>query len=316
MKFLNTSFIGIFTIFLYFSPFLAWSSPEFNSKKEQKESNEFIKQKSDLLQHKINIMMQDTASWLDNIGADDNSTKGGASASGYFQLGWMPRTGDWSEFDPKFKVRLSLPRWNEKIALVLDNDDEDELKLDYEASSIGSDHDSEKVNIAVQYVSQLSEIIKVKYRAGISRGQLYVRSEIKHRWFNDSNTITVAPRLDYFSLDGWAPSIKGSMIYPLSDSFLSFSASWQKIQKEANSRQKVGFYHIKNRGPSTEIVSGLQYFNNENSKESLLVSIRHRSLIYKNWMFFELEPFLEFKEENDYKRELGLALRLIGYYGK
>jgi hypothetical protein len=316
MKIINASHLAMLTTILCFSPFFVLSSQELNNKKEEKENYEFIKQKSDVLQNKINLMMQDTASWLDNLGEDNNSTKGGASASGYLQLGWMPRTADWSEFDPKFKVHLSLPRWNEKVALILDNDDEDELKLDYEASSIGSDHDTEKVNIAIQYVKQFGDIINVKYRAGISRDQLYARSEIKHRWLNDSNTITVVPRLDYFSRDGWAPSIKGSMIYPLTDSFLSLSASWQKIEKEEDSRQKIGFYHINNSGKTTELVSGLQYYNNENSEESLLVSIRHRRLIYKDWMFFELEPFIEFKQENDYKRELGLALRLIGYYGK
>jgi len=284
--------------------------------KEDSDMQTQIKQTSDILQNKINIMMQETASWLDNIASDTNSTKDVASANGYLQMGWMPRTADWSELDPKFKVYLSLPRWNEKVALVLDNDDEDELKLDYESSSISTDPDTEKVNIAIQYVKQFGDIIKVKYRAGISRSQLYARSEIKHRWLNASNTITLVPRLDYFSQDGWAPSIKGSMIYPLSDSILSFSASWQKVQKEDYSRQKIGFYHISSSGKTKELVSGIQYYNNERSFERLNVSIRQRNLIYKDWMFFELEPFVEFKQENDYRREFGLAIRLIAYYGK
>lgn len=298
------------------SPFFVFSSQEMKNHKEDSGMQMQIKQTSDILQNEINIMMQETASWLDNIAADNNSIKDVASANGYLQMGWMPRTADWSELDPKFKVYLSLPRWNEKVALVLDNDDEDELKLDYESSSIGTDPDTEKVNIAIQYVKQFGDIIKVKYRAGISRSQLYVRSEIKHRWLNASNTITLVPRLDYFSQDGWAPSLKGSMIYPLSDSILSFSASWQKVQKEEDSRQKIGFYHITSNGKTKELVSGIQYYNNDHSLESLNISIRQRNLIYKDWMFFELEPFIEFKQENDYKREFGLAIRLIAYYGK
>jgi len=298
------------------SPLLVFSSQEINTNKEEKETQTLIKQKSDALQNKINNMMQDTASWLDNLGTDNNKVKRVASARGYVQFGWMPRTADWSEFDPKFKVYLSLPRWNEKLALVLDNDDEDELKLDYEASSIGTEHDTDKVNVAIQYIKQFGETLKVKYRLGISRDQLYARSEIKHRWLNDSNTITVVPRLDYFNRDGWAPSIKGSMIYPLERSFLSFSASWQKVEKEEDSRQKIGLYHIKKIGNTTELVSGIQYFNNKYSEETFLLSVRQRSLIYKDWMFFELEPFIEFKQENDYRRELGLAIRLIAYYGK
>ena len=78
--------------------------------KEEKDSQTLTKQTSDVLQSKINTMMQESASWLNNLGADNNQTKSGASATGYLQLGWMPRTADWSEFDPKFKVYLSLPR--------------------------------------------------------------------------------------------------------------------------------------------------------------------------------------------------------------
>ncbi|MEY8250882.1 MAG: hypothetical protein RPR91_00730, partial [Colwellia sp.] len=264
MKIMNVSHLAMLTITLCSSPFFVFSSQELNNK-EEKDSQTLIKQKSDVLQNKINTMMQDSASWLDNLGADNSQAKSGASATGYVQLGWMPRTADWSEFDPKFKVHLSLPRWNEKVALILDNDDEDELKLDYEASSIGDGHDTEKVNVAIQYIKQFGETLKVKYRLGISRDQLYARSEIKHRWLNDSNTITVVPRLDYFRRDGWAPNIKGSIIYPLTDSILSFSVSWQKVEKEEDSKQKIGFYHISNNGQTKELVSGIQYYNNENS---------------------------------------------------
>ena len=316
MKNMNVSHLAMLTITLCCSSFFVFPSQEIKNNKEEKDSQTLIKQTSDVLQNKINTMMQESASWLDNLGADNNQTKSGASATGYLQLGWMPRTADWSEFDPKFKVYLSLPRWNEKIALVLDNDDEDELKLDYEASSIGTEHDTEKVNVAIQYIKQFGETLKVKYRLGISRDQLYARSEIKHRWLNDSNTIIVVPRLDYFRRDGWAPSFKASMIYPLADSVLSFSASWQKVEKEEESKQKIGLYYINEMRNTTELVSGIQYYNNENSEETLLVSVRQRNLLYIDWMFFELEPFIEFKQENDYRREFGLAIRLIAYYGK
>lgn len=316
MSIRKAKYIAMLTIIFCCSPLLLVSSQEIESDEEEKEIQAIIKEKSDVLQNQMNMMMQDTASWLDNIGADSQSTDSEASATGYLQLGWIPRTADWSEFDPKFKVYLSLPRWNEKVALVLDNDDEDELKLDYEASSIGDSDDTERVNVAIQYMMKFGEKINVKYRLGISRDQLYARSEIKHRWLNATNTITFVPRLDYFSSDGWAPSVKGSFIYPLDNSVLSFSASWQKVQKEEYSRKKIGLYHINEIGNSTELVSGIQYFNNQYSEESLLLSIRQRSLIYKKWMFFEFEPFIEFKQENDYKRELGLALRLIAYYGE
>lgn len=313
MKTMNASYLAII---LYCSPFFVFSSQAVDNEKDEGTMLTSIKQQSSDLQDRLNTMMQDSASWLDNLATVSDKNIDGASATGYLQFSWIPRTADFSELDPKFKVRLSLPRWNEKIALVLDNDDEDELLLDYEASSLDTNHETEKVNIAIQYIKTFEKLPQVKFRVGLSRSQLYARSELKFRWKNKSNTITVVPRMDYFNQDGWAPSIKGSLIYPLTDSLLSFSTSLQKIQEEENSRQKIGLFHISKTANTGELVSGIQYSNNEYSQESLLLSIRQRNLIYKNWMFFELEPFIEFKQENDYKREFGFALRLIAYYGK
>ncbi|KTF16047.1 hypothetical protein [Pseudoalteromonas sp. H105] len=268
------------------------------------------------IQHKIDTMMQDTASWLDNMIEDDNGNiYPKAAARGYVQLGWIPRTADLSEFDPKFKVHLSLPRWNNKVSLVFDNDDEDEIKLDYEASSISQDNDAEELNITMQYIKSINDSFNIKYKVGISKEQLFLRSEIKKRWVTDDYSVGIMPRLDYFLRDGWAPSIKGTLAVPIDDNVVSFSASWQRFEKEKRSRQKLGLYYVNKSSAKNELVSGLQFAKNEIGKESFLISIRQRNLIYKDWLFLEFEPFLEFEQENDYRRELGLAIRLITYYG-
>jgi len=270
----------------------------------------------DEIQYVIDTMMQDTASWLDNIVDNSDTNPKKASARGYVQLGWVPRAADLSELDPKFKVQLSLPRWNNKLSIVFDNDDdEEEIKLDYETSSIGQGSDADELNIAMQYVKKINDSLNIKYKAGISREQLFVRSEIKKHWITDKYNIGIVPRLDYFRRDGWAPSIKGIFTVPMNDNIMSLSASWQKFEKERYPRKKIGLYYVNNNSAKKELVTGIQYFRNEHSKEQFLVSIRQRNLLYKKWLFLEFEPFLEFKQENDYRRELGLAIRLITFYG-
>ncbi|MCP4412723.1 MAG: hypothetical protein GY808_09190 [Gammaproteobacteria bacterium] len=267
----------------------------------------------DKLQNKIDIMMQDTASWLDSF-VSNNTVNEKASANGYLELGWLPRTTNPDEVEVRFKVRLKLPNWSNRIALVIDNDDEDDLKLDYESEDI--EKDKEDINLAVQYIKDISKYLKIKNRLGISRSQLYARSEIKRKWKFDSYQVQVTPRLDYFSSDGWTPSVKGTLSYPLEDSSLSLSASWQKAQSEQYAQKKIGFYHIKSLKNEQLLVSGLQYNRNKYSHQSYVASVRYRNLIYKKWMYFELEPFLEFNEVNEYKAEVGIALRIIAYYGK
>jgi|GEM_PF-6174872 len=270
---------------------------------------------ADDLQNRLNAMMQNTASWLDSIGSEDSQ---GASAAGYLQLSWLPRTADLAEFDAKFKVYFNLPRWDDRLALVIDNDNEDELLLDYE-----TDHNAVNqtgVNVALQYIKQFNNEWQIKNRVGISRSQLYLRSEMQFNWQMNNTVLRLQPRLDYFLQDGWGPGVKAVLNYQLEKSYLSLSASWQKIQNESKSRQKLGFFHIKSISQTQLLVSGVQFNKSINKEdianETYIASTRYRNLIYKSWMYFEVEPFIEFNQLNDFKREFGIALNLISYYGE
>lgn len=272
---------------------------------------------ADVLQNQLNIMMQGTASWLDAIGNDSDSDK--ASANGYLQLSWLPRTADLGDIDVNFKVSLHLPQWNERFSLVIDNDgDEDDLLLDYESNHINDEQDG--VNVALQYIKQFNQKWQVKNRVGFSRSQVYLRSEMQFDWVVQQIDLSLQPRLNYFLQDGWEPSIKTVAAYPLEKSYLSLSASWQQIQTESNTRRKIGFYHIKPTGENQLLVSGVQY-NKRNdaddiTNESYFISIRYRNLMYKSWMYFEAEPFVEFNQENDFRTEVGIVLSLMSYYGR
>lgn len=278
------------------------------------EQAETERPRADIFQSKLNNMMQDTASWLDDI---DGSTKGGASAKGYLLLGWLPRTAELDKFDTKFKVAFNLPNVNEKLALIIDNDNEDELLLDYESDPFKENQES--LNVAAQYIKEFNENYNVKTRVGISRKQLYLRTEASLNWKNETFKFELLPRIDYFYKDGWGPGLKGAVAYYLATSTVSFSASWQKLENEARSRRKVGLFHVFKLEKDQLLVSGVQYNKSNNkedvSNESYYLSVRYRNLIYKSWLYFEVEPFVEFNQVRDFRREYGIALSLISYYG-
>lgn len=271
--------------------------------------------RADALQERLDNMMQNSASWLDNIGNEEGE---GASANGYLQLSWIPRTADVADVDAKFKVYLNLPQWSDRLSLIIDNDDDDELILDYASDYLKQEDDG--VNVAIQYVKNFRNNRKVKNKIGVSRSQLYLRSELQYQWQKDNITLNIKPRIDYFLQDGWGPGVKGILRYQLANSQISLSSSWQKIQVESKSRLKFGAYHIISVGEKQLLVSGARYsksINKENiSNQVYNTSVRYRNLVYKSWMYFEVEPFLEFNEKNDFKREVGIALSVISYYGQ
>lgn len=278
------------------------------------EEAEVERPKLDLFQTKLNTMMQDTASWLDDIDQDSDKN---ASSSGYLLLSWMPRTADLDDFDVKLKVAFDLPKISKKLSLIIDNDNEDELLLDYESDPFKDSQNN--VNLALQYAGGFNKKNNIKTRLGVSRSQLYIRTEAKFNWSMENINVELMPRFDYFYVDGWGPGLKGAATFDLKQSVFSVSASWQKIEKERRSRRKVGLFHIYKIKKHQMLVSGVQYNKSNNkydiSNETYYLSIRYRGLAYKSWLYAEVEPFVDFNQVNDFKREFGVALSLLSYYG-
>jgi hypothetical protein len=72
-------------------------------------------------------------------------------------------------------------------------------------------------------------------------------------------------------------------------------------------------------GMNQLLVSGIQYNKSNNkqniSNESYFISLRYRNLVYKSWMYFEVEPFIEFDQKNNFRREVGIAISITSYCG-
>ncbi len=273
-----------------------------------------LEETADYLRGNLDVFMQDTAAWLDGLSMYESDTHR-ARAKGYVQLSWLPQRANLGEFDAKFKVKFYLPKWENRISLVLDNDDEDDLKLDYEAEPIIQE-DSDRLNIALQSLTEFENLLSLKYRLGLSRGQLYARTELKKSFVFSNFEFSVSPRIDYFSSDGWAPGLKSAVTYPMGKDLISASVSWQKFQFEPYAEEKAGIYWVRNLEDEKLLVSGVQYVKYSDGIDAYLTSVRYREKIYKDWAYLEVEPFVLFKKPLDYRREFGIGLRLISTYGE
>ena len=46
------------------------------------------------------------------------------------------------------------------------------------------------------------------------------------------------------------------------------------------------------------------------------LSYLYRANVYRKWIYFEVEPFLDWPEEDNYSTTLGIALRIEGYFNQ
>ncbi|MGO2372803.1 hypothetical protein NDQ71_18595 [Pseudoalteromonas sp. KG3] len=97
---------------------------------------------------------------------------------------------------------------------------------------------------------------------------------------------------------------------------LNISANYREIADEIDSELRSGVYLSYIPDPQRAMVFGVNVQNSFDDLTRYTLSYRYRQQAQYSWLFFEVEPFVEYREELNYRDEIGLAIRLIGYYGQ
>jgi hypothetical protein len=266
---------------------------------------------------RINLRMQNTAQWLDDLlGEEVNPNK--AHARGFLRLGWLPRSADLAETEVRFKVSLSLPSWENRLNLIIDNDADEFSRLPFEIDSPANQNNgTEDINAALQFLVERTANLEVDNRVGISRSQLYGRSALRwNKTFNQTQYFASAG-LEYYFSDGFGYFIKLSSDTKINEFYsLNVSANYREIDDEIDSEMRSGVYLSYIPDAQRAAVFGANVQNSFDDFTIYTVSYRYRQQVKYSWLFYELEPFIEYREELNYRDEVGFAIRLIGYYGQ
>lgn len=264
----------------------------------------------------ISDSMQSTARWLDSLSSHTNKNET-ASAKGYLMFGYIPRTADWSETDTKFKVSLSLPNWEERINLVFDNEDLADDRLAYESQTPEFRKNQESnFNAALSVVLKDKEKYDFKQRVGISRSQLYTQALVDWRDTFGPIKAYVRPSAEYYINDGWGSRLNVSFDLPMSErSLINFSSNAHYVQSEPTVSFANGVYFHHVHSEKLASVFGVNAYDGFDGERGYYGSYRLRQRSNTHWLYYEVEPFIEYRESLNYKDEYGIAFRVYAYYG-
>ena len=268
--------------------------------------------------------LDDSAYWLNEqfIDEEDQEVKPGAKAWARVMFGWEPKSGDWSKVPLKFKVKVNLPNLKHKMNLVFSDNEADEFnRLPLETSRPTDDtlHKRE-FSAAIQLLHKSTEHSYFRSRIGIGSAQLYARTS--HRWkrsFDEQWTLSVEPSLEYYMNDGAGYRFLTELSYfpDQSSEFRGFYSLWDR-EEFASPKWKKAVYHLTKYDHYTTIITGM-LVNGVTSPdyrdEKITLSTRLRRHALRKWLFFEIEPFVDFERQEDYKSRFGIALRVGGYFG-
>lgn len=278
----------------------------------------------------IESTMDWTANWLDGYFAESSDGRNKAKAWGHVTFGWEPREGEWLNFPVKFKVKAKLPNLENKVELILtDNEQEDFNNLPYETVRPEAYKSSQRsLGAAIRFLHSSSEHVKLSSRIGTGEGTVYARTAalFNQKFWQDKITLNTEAALEYYVSDGFGGRVLFDAGYAFSPTQeLRFNVAFRELESYDSPTWRKGLYHIVGLSQKSAVITGITASGNiepEYRPDFYKGSIRFRFNALRDWIYIEVEPFVEFIKDDlfnnpdaEFVRDRGFAFRLEAHYG-
>ncbi|WP_448567772.1 hypothetical protein [Thalassotalea ganghwensis] len=265
-----------------------------------------------------------SAVWFDSFFTEDDCQRHMPSTNARIRLTWAPKARDFSEFKARFRIKVKLPYFSSRMDLILSDDDEnDQTQLPLETINSQRDNEDEHFSAAVRYVHIKDSQQFTASRIGISGGDIFLRSRyVKRFTWQNNHSLKFEPSVYYFLDDGLGSRLLLEYDYQRSKhQQIRVNYSIRGSESFSGIRWKHGLYNLSQHDETTASLFGVQVQGERNGAEGFFVdkytlSYRYRFNAYKKWLYFEVEPFIEWPRDIDYKTTPGLALRVEGFFYK
>jgi len=274
--------------------------------------------------HSVSNTVYQSAVWFDNFFVDDSNEQSSPKTNARIRLGWKPKARDWNDIETRFRIKVKLPYFKNKLDLILSDDDEiNQDQLPLESVNTQQDSDDEHFSAAVRFTHTKNKNRLLESKVGISGGDIFFK--LRHRkrlLWDEAHSFKFEPSLFYFLDDGLGAKLLLEYNYQL-DKQSQFRVNYSIRGSESFNgiRWKHGFYKLKQLNEKSASIFGLQVEGERNGDQDFLIekytlTYRYRFNALRDWIFFEIEPFIEWPENENYTTTPGIALRIEGYFAK
>lgn len=262
------------------------------------------------LNHGVNNSVQAINSWFLKTDIENNKP---ATSAGRVRFGWEPRSGDLSEFDFRFRIRVKLPALEDRVELFLSDEEEGIFDQPVKAARDDNRNNRNSASVGVQFKKDESD--KVSYRIGLGRGtQVYTRARYKDDIkFSPDSTLTYYAEANYFSGDKLSVELTSDYSVIVSDHMAFQIHNRFEFRDNRNDwvwRHEFQYVVVDKQDASYLLTASANGVSQPSYRtEQRLISFRYKRRVLRDWMFLEVEPFVLWLREENFRGSVGIAIR-------
>ena len=274
----------------------------------------------DTMHQSIADSAENTALWFDEFFIlDEFEHEDKASGEARIKLGWEPRSRDFNEFETRFKLRVKLPNLKNRVDVVLSDYDDEQPDSPIITSGNESFKDRERFSLALRWRAKPNS--GLSHRIGVGRRlQVFAKSRYRSLFDLSENAhLRWETSVYYYSRDGFGANFSWLVDYSIDpESLLRLNNSFYFRDNSDDWLWQHSLQNLKQLNDRSALIYGLyvEGVSKPNYRmDEYLVSVRWRKNALREWLFYELEPFILWRRDEMFAPSYGLALRVEGFFG-
>jgi hypothetical protein len=264
-----------------------------------------------------------TALWFDNFFATDEINGTRTESSLRIRFGWEPRARDLNTLTQKFRLRLKLPNLEKKVDFIFSDElNDNQSNDDVEGRNLTSEG-GDSLTAAIRLININKPNRFLDSRIGIAGGDVFTKVRLKYlKSFSEVHLFEFQPSIYYYLKDGFGQRLFAQYNYDYSrKKQLRTNLSVRFSQAYDGYKWKQENYFLRQIDRRQGYAIGFSVYGEDNAERGFVadnykLSYLYRANVYRKWLYVEVEPFLEWPEEDNYTTTPGIALRVEGYFNQ
>jgi hypothetical protein len=268
-----------------------------------------------------------SANWLDSFFDDETARAEDNRSRLRLRFDAFVEEGEEPSYKVRVSLRLTLPRTNKKLQLIAagnESDVEEDVDSDTVSSAQARDEDEDDFAIGLRYFFVQTKKNNVSLTPGIRIRSSSVAGFIGPRWrvlvpLNSWDFRSVQ-RVRWFTDDGWEWLSRFDFERRVLKKLLFRSRSqveWFEDEDGFFPEQRFSLFHPLDTRRALKYEWINQFVTDPKFElDDLILRIRYRQRIWRDWLFFEIGPDASFPEDRNYEFTPGFLFRIETIIGK
>ena len=305
----------------------AWAQSSDTNQQESLQDNKGEKNFIDKTHEAITKSVFATSRWLDWFFSNERSEDEENKSRFRIQTSVLHEKADDTQADVRLRLRLVLPKTEEKLHLVFSGEADEEQDIDdalkFKDDNSSKDSDEEGASASLWYFLKNTVADNISIRIGLKirggRAVFYAGPKYRHFKEFDKWAIRFSQSLRWYSHTSWESITGLDFERPFSERFL-----FRTYVEGAWYEEKDGYFPLLafSLFQALENDRALEYeWRNEfetrptDRLSEIELRVKYRQTVWRKWLFFEIAPQVLFSRDRDFDSNPGIVLKLEAVFG-